>query len=104
MKTSILTPRLHAALAILLAALGASAVSVRGQESNIVAKPGSGPLAADLPVETAVLVPPPNVPPPIGRKHPAKVIVQLEVREITKRLADGVDYTFWTFGGDVPGR
>jgi nitrite reductase (NO-forming) len=25
------------------------------------------------------------------------------VRELTKRLADGVDYIFWTFGGAVPG-
>jgi nitrite reductase (NO-forming) len=25
------------------------------------------------------------------------------VREVVKRLADGVDYTFWTFGGNVPG-
>lgn len=77
---------------------------VWAQDGSILAKPGNGPLAADLPVETAVLVAPPNVPPPIARRHPAKVIVQLEVREVTKRLADGVEYTFWTFGGDVPGR
>ena len=37
------------------------------------------------------------------RDHPAHVLVDLEVREIVKRLASGVDYTFWTFGGDVPG-
>jgi nitrite reductase (NO-forming) len=43
------------------------------------------------------------VPPAIARRHPAKVIVHLEVRELVKRLADGVDYTFWTFGGNVPG-
>ena len=53
--------------------------------------------------EVAVLTQAPNVPPPIKRKHSAKVIVNLEVKEITKRLADGVEYTFWTFGGDVPG-
>jgi nitrite reductase (NO-forming) len=53
--------------------------------------------------ETAVLTQAPSVPPPIKRKHSAKVIVHLEVKEVTKRLADGVDYTFWTFGGDVPG-
>ncbi len=53
--------------------------------------------------EEAVLTQAPNVPPPIKRKHSAKVIVHLEVKEVTKRLADGVDYTFWTFGGDVPG-
>lgn len=62
-----------------------------------------GTLAADLPVEIAMLTEAPNVPPPIARKHRAKVIVNLEVREVVKRLADGVDYTFWTFGGNVPG-
>ena len=54
--------------------------------------------------ETAVLGVPPNVPPPITRKHATKVTVNLEVIEVTKRMADGVDYVFWTFGGDVPGR
>jgi nitrite reductase (NO-forming) len=54
--------------------------------------------------ETAVLGVPPHVPPPLTRKHATRVIVNLEVLEVTKRLADGVDYVFWTFGGDVPGR
>jgi nitrite reductase (NO-forming) len=53
--------------------------------------------------EIAVLAQAPNVPPPITRKTPSKVVVHLEVREVIKRLADGVDYVFWTFGGDVPG-
>ena len=55
-------------------------------------------------VETAVLADAPNVPPPITRKHPTKVVVNLEVQEVTRQLADGVDYVFWTFGGHVPGR
>ena len=46
----------------------------------------------------------PFVPPPIRRDYPTKVIVNLEVREVVKRLADGVTYTFWTFGGSVPGK
>ena len=53
--------------------------------------------------EIAVLTQAPAVPPPIKRKHATKVVVNLEVREVTKRLADGVEYVFWTFGGDVPG-
>lgn len=53
--------------------------------------------------EIAVLTQAPIVPPPITRKHPTKVIAHLETREVVKRLADGVDYLFWTFGGDVPG-
>ena len=51
----------------------------------------------------AVLTSPPEVPPPTGRKKPAKVIVELEVREIEKEISEGVNDTFWTFGGTVPG-
>ena len=104
MKPNLFTARLHAALVLLLAAgVGAPLTVLRAEEAAVVAKPGAV-LAANLPIETAVLVAPPAVPPPIGRRHAAKVIVNLEVREVTKRLADGVDYTFWTFGGDIPGR
>lgn len=61
---------------------------------------------ADQPIvgqENAVLTQAPFVPPPLKRTHATKVIVKLEVRELVKRLADGVEYLFWTFGGDVPG-
>lgn len=54
--------------------------------------------------EDAVLTDAPHVPPPITRNHPTKVTVKLEVQELVKRMADGVDYTFWTFGGSVPGK
>lgn len=63
--------------------------------------------AADEPikgVEEAKLTFAPNVPPAITRKHATKVIVKLETRELVQKLADGVDYTFWTFGGQVPGK
>ena len=51
----------------------------------------------------AVLTSPPLVPPATNRKQPAKVIVELEVIEVDKPIAEGVTYTFWTFGGTVPG-
>jgi nitrite reductase (NO-forming) len=54
--------------------------------------------------EEAVLTDPPLVPPPLQRDYPTRVIVRLEVRELVQRLADGVEYTFWTFGGTVPGK
>jgi nitrite reductase (NO-forming) len=53
--------------------------------------------------EKAVLTEAPNVPAPITRRHATKVVVELETVEKTMKLADGVDYTFWTFGGNVPG-
>jgi len=55
-------------------------------------------------VETAVLTDAPNVPPPLARDYATRVVVNLETKEIKKRLADGVEYTFWTFGGSVPGK
>jgi nitrite reductase (NO-forming) len=80
----------------------------------------SGTAAVSTPIETggsargdfgppqgepikAVLASPPQVPPPVNRKFPAKVIVELEVREVERPIAEGVSYTFWTFGGTVPG-
>ena len=51
----------------------------------------------------AILTSPPNVPPPIKRNYPAKVIVELEVIEKEMPISEGVSYTFWTFGGTVPG-
>lgn len=60
--------------------------------------------AGDLPTEKGILTDAPLVPPEITRSHPAKVQVELEVVEKVGKLADGVDYTFWTFGGSVPGK
>jgi nitrite reductase (NO-forming) len=51
----------------------------------------------------AVLTAPPNVPTATGRKAPAKVIVELDVVEKDMEISEGVSYTFWTFGGTVPG-
>ena len=54
--------------------------------------------------ERAVVTDAPMVPPPITRKHATKVIVRLEVTEVELPIAEGVRYTFWTFGGKVPGK
>lgn len=61
-------------------------------------------ISEELEVIEAEITTPPLVPPPITRKKPAKVVVRLEVTEVVKRLADGVEYTFWTYGGSVPGK
>src|SRR2546429_3111791 len=100
-KTSI-----HAGVTALAAVLLALSARQLSAAANQAAAPSPGAKLVDpdvTGVETAVLTQAPNVPPPITRKKPAKVIVTVEVREVTKRLADGVEYVFWTFGGDVPG-
>lgn len=62
---------------------------------------------AELPSPTtpvhAELTYAPAVPPSIHR-GPAKVVVELEVKELTLPIAEGAEYTFWTFGGRVPGK
>ena len=68
-----------------------SAISTRTPSEEIVGQ------------EVATLTVAPAVPAPITRKHATKVIVNLDVIEKTMQLADGVDYTMWTFGGSVPG-
>ena len=54
--------------------------------------------------ETAVLTDAPSVPPAITRDYAAHLVVELEAKEVKKQLDDGVEYTFWTFGGSVPGK
>jgi len=54
--------------------------------------------------ERAVVTSAPNVPPPITRRHATKVLLDVEVKEHSKVLADGVTYTYWTFGDDAPGQ
>src|SRR5437660_1665977 len=97
---------IHAGVTALAAVLLALSARQLAAAANQAAAPSTGAKLVDpdvTGVETAVLTQAPNVPPPITRKKPAKVIVTVEVREVTKRLADGVEYVFWTFGGDVPG-
>ena len=93
-------------LAVLLAALSTTTHGAEPPPATPTTLPGTAAKGTDPEIvgeEKAVLTPAPNVPPPIQRKHATKVVVNLEVREVVKRIADGVDYLFWTFGGEVPG-
>ena len=89
-RATLLSVSLLATTMLTSAALAAS------REENLAAK-----IVGE---ENAVITDAPNVPPPITRKHATKVVVHLEVKEVEGRLADGVNYTFWTFGGHVPGK
>lgn len=51
----------------------------------------------------AELTAPPLVPKPVGDRAAMKLIVNMEIKEQEGEMADGVKYTYWTFGGSVPG-
>ncbi len=46
---------------------------------------------------------PSDVPPPIGKRAPQLVRIDLLTQEVEGRLADGATFGFWTFNGKVPG-
>ncbi len=53
---------------------------------------------------TAELTDAPAVPKQLNYTSPKKVIVQLDVIEKVMKISDSTEYTFWTFGGHVPGK
>src|SRR6187455_2281069 len=91
--------RLLAALSVAASFSAIAADAPAGTKGRI---PGDFGPPQGQPIK-AVLTSPPLVPPPITRKYPAKVIVELEVVEKEMPISEGVNYTFWTFGGTVPG-
>ncbi len=53
--------------------------------------------------KTAELTAPPFVPKPVGDRAATKLVVNMEITEKEGEMVDGVKYTYWTFGGSVPG-
>ncbi|MNP95187.1 Copper-containing nitrite reductase precursor [compost metagenome] len=51
----------------------------------------------------AELTAPPFVPKPVGDRAAMKLVVNMEIKEEEGEMVDGVKYTYWTFGGSVPG-
>lgn len=70
----------------------------------ILALSGGIILSKELPRIDAVTTFAPDVPPVITRNYSSRVVVKFEAIEVTKELADGVNYHFWTFDGSVPGK
>jgi nitrite reductase (NO-forming) len=101
---SVTSSRLSRGLRGLLLAgcLGAALPALAAPPAKPAAKSADADAPRGAPIR-ALLTSPPHVPPPTGRKHAAKVIVELEVMEKEMPISEGVSYTFWTFGGTVPG-
>lgn len=91
-----------------------------GMEGKIIVGSGvsSQPASAAQPVNQAATVAtagpadpnavdivrdPTDLPGPIGKRGPEKVVVNLETIEVSGQLADGTTYRYWTFNGKVPG-
>ncbi len=70
-------------------------------------KKSSEPKAPSMAVKGTImaeLTHPPQVPPPVGDRSAKIVKLSMEVVEKESEMMDGVTYTYWTFGGSVPGQ
>ena len=71
-----------------------------GMEGHLVVsprKPASEVVEADISRDPA------DLPPPLPRRAPQSVRVDLVTEEVGGRLADGATFVYWTFNGKVPG-
>ncbi|EEZ70840.1 copper-containing nitrite reductase [Neisseria cinerea] len=82
----------------------AEAPAASAEAASSATQAASETPAGELPVIDAVTTHAPEVPPAIDRDYPAKVRVKMETIEKTMKMDDGVEYHYWTFNGDVPGR
>ncbi len=71
-----------------------------GMEGKLVVNGAPEPAAKELP---GVALDPAALPPPLGKRGPQEVTIDLESVEVTGRMADGSSYHYWTFNGTVPG-
>jgi nitrite reductase (NO-forming) len=71
-----------------------------GMEGHFVVTPRPPTSTA---VEADISRDPADVPPPLARREPQIVHVDLITEEIGGRLAEGTTFVYWTFNGKVPG-
>lgn len=91
----------------ILVLLGLVAIFIFSCEKKIEEKDDfPGKKAAEIKVDgsmDAVLTPPPFVPEPVGNRPAKHLVVKMEILEMEGTMTGGVTYTYWTFGGTVPG-
>jgi nitrite reductase (NO-forming) len=88
------------------AALGSLAAGAAKAEETPAAH-GHGatavPASAAAVMAPSIVRDPMDLPPPLPRRGPMNVRVDLTTVEVEGRLADGTAYRYWTFDGKVPG-
>ncbi|QOZ56472.1 copper-containing nitrite reductase [Bradyrhizobium sp. CCBAU 53338] len=71
-----------------------------GMEGQFIVTPRPSPQTV---VEADISREPSDLPPPIGKRDPQTVRVDLLSVEVEGRLAEGTTFGYWTFNGKVPG-
>lgn len=74
-----------------------------GMEGKIIVGEEREATASSAPQAPSIVRVPTELPAPVGDRAPQTVKVNLITEEVTGALADGVNYTYWTYNGKVPG-
>ena len=89
---------------LLMVCMAAIQTSCNNSGDTTVKKDSTGIDTVITRTVQAELTDAPLMPKPLTYTTPQRVTVELEVIEKVMQIAEGVDYTFWTFGGKVPGK
>ena len=92
----------NSALGLATITLGAGFSLIPSAQAEEKASNVTATAVENLPEIEAELTLAPNVPKPIERNYPAKVVVKLTALEQIMDLMDGVQFKFWTLNGSVP--
>ena len=82
---------------------GASMVMPPGYGPGVKMTSGDKPSGERVNVDGLARLPLPQAAPPIGVRPPQTIKYEVETKEVTALMDDGIAYTYWTFGGTVPG-
>jgi len=89
-----------------VAGSGVASASNVSQDTGYTGSGESAPVAAAGaadPGAVDIIRDPTDLPAPLPKRGPEKVVVNLETIELAGQLADGTTYKYWTFNGKVPG-
>jgi nitrite reductase (NO-forming) len=94
--------------ALIVTATGQPTAAPADTPTPGAAEPATGPAQAPPPAPEprsapSVVNPGTDAGTPVGTRGPTTVRLELETVELEGQLADGTTYTYWTFGGTVPG-
>jgi nitrite reductase (NO-forming) len=79
----------------------AQLLSSTANASAVGDAPHAHNVSADVPA--SIVRAPTDLPAAIGDRDPQTVRVDLETIEVTREIAEGANYHYWTFNGQVPG-
>jgi nitrite reductase (NO-forming) len=85
----------------LVVALGAGTALAHDGVDHSHGEPAGAAAVAEGAVDIARA--PNDLPPPLAKRGPERVRINLDTVEVTGQLADGATYRYWTFNRKVPG-